>query len=1647
LNEKKQTRLVPTPEPPEANGTGDSIVIRRASENNLRGVDIDIPHNRITVVTGVSGSGKSSLAFDVVYREAQRRYLESFSAYARQFMGKLRRPDVAHTAGLLPAIAVSQRTVVGSPRSTVGTLSELYDDLRLLYARLGEAPPGVRPERRLFSFNSPHGACPACKGLGVEARIDPDLLISDPEKTLRGGALVITTPSGYIIYSQVTMDVLDQVCRAHGFSTDIPWKDLTEEQKAVVLYGSDRILIPFGKHPLESRMRWKGITARPREEGHYRGILPIMEATLRQKRNRNILRFARTMSCRQCGGKRLRPEALSVRFQGRDIAETAALSIRALDGFVREIDWSAAERPVGSPIRESILKRTALLIRLGLGYLALDRESTTLAGGEAQRIRLANQAGNGLRGVLYVLDEPTAGLHPSDTARLLEILRELRDNGNTVLIVEHDEAVIRAADHLIDLGPGAGIGGGRVLYSGKPEGILGEPAGSGPTRDHLAGALSIPAPATRRDGTGSISVFGARKHNLKRIDVEFRLGAFNVVTGVSGAGKSTLVKHVLSARLHERKMGPDAGASGFAIAGRVGKIIEIDQSPIGRTPRSNPATYTGISDRIRDLFAALPESSARGWGKGRFSFNVKGGRCEACQGAGLQQIGMHFLGDVEIVCPECEGRRFNDKTLEIRYQGRSILDVLEMSVEDAAEFFRNEPVLSRQLDVMVRLGLGYLKLGQSSTTLSGGEAQRIRLAAELNRPESGTTLYILEEPTTGLHPYDVKNLLESLQELVDKGNTIIAIEHDPEFIRTADRVIDLGPGSGDDGGRVVIAGTPEEVAEESSSLTGRALAGRAGAGWGFPGKDLPARSPDGPILLTGITTHNLRNIDVTIPFNRLTVVSGPSGSGKSSLAFDTLYAESLQRFVESFSTYVRSLIAKGGRPDVVSSQGLTPPIAISPKAAAHHPRSTVGTMTEIYDYYRLLYSRAGTLPDGSGKTLAASQFSFNHEQGACDHCRGLGRLTVCDPDRLVTDPERPLTDGALDGTKTGRFYGERHGQYVAALTAAGRELGIDFTAPWRKLDADARRVAMFGTGDRIYDVVWSYKRKTRAGDFRFRGPWKGFANLVNEEYERKHADHRGEAMLALMTKEPCPACGGARLKPLPLAVTFLGMNIAGMSALTAAEAIRFFEDTERTLGAGEKVRAVTEAVRAEILRRLRLIRDVGLDYLAVDRPSETLSGGEAQRLRLAGQLGSRLSGVTYILDEPTIGLHPRDTERLVGLLRNLTRLQNTVVAVEHDPDVIRAADWVIDMGPGAGRNGGRITAEGTPGAIAANPDSPTGRYLASPHGAASPLPGKSGPGLRIAGARANNLRSVDVSIPSGVLTAITGVSGSGKSSLVFDVLLASAEAGRPVECSAIEGLDRFAKIIHVDQEPVAGSSRSIPATYAGFFDTIRSLFAATPGAKDRGFGKPHFSFLTKEGRCEACGGSGKTTVSMDFLADVQTPCEDCSGTRYKPEVLEVGYEGKTIAEVLSLTASEAATFFSGHKAIERPLRLLEEIGLGYLQLGQPLDTLSGGEAQRLKLASGLMHSAAGVCLYLFDEPTTGLHFADIERLLGVFGRLLEHGNTLVVIEHNLQVIGRSQHVIDLGPGGGDAGGRVIACGTPAEVAADPRSATGAALSS
>ena len=1646
-----------------------TIAITRAAEHNLRSVSLEFPKNKLIVVTGVSGSGKSSLIFDVLYREAESRYLGSFSSYARQFMGKMRKPAVEKIEGLAPAIAFDQKSVISNPRSTVGTITGIYDSLRLLFARCGKLPADVDPfplNRSLFSFNSPDGACPTCKGLGVEDFLDPELLVEDDSRTLRQGALVITAPNGYIIYSQVTLDVLDQVCRSEGFNIDIPWKDLTPEQKHIVLYGSNKIEIPFGKHPLESRMKWSGITAKPREMDYYKGILPIMEAILQRDRNKNILRFVRTGPCRSCAGTRLNPKALSVTIGGYSIADLSAIQLDELSSLLGTLNLEPGTlnlkpgtlnlkpetlnlepglHDIASPIISHVCRQIDILTRLGLKHLSINRESTTLSGGETQRLRLATLASVGLSGLICIFDEPSIGLHPVETGQLIELLKDIRDRGNTVIVVEHDEEFILHADWLIDIGPGPGIHGGEVLFNGPITAIpklSGEEIHRSRTFSFLLGMEKLMVPETRRTGTGSLAITGASANNLRNINVAFRLQALNVVTGVSGAGKSSLTNQVLGEFLTAEINGKNQKKQDYlSITGwqGIGKVITIDQSPIGRTPRSNPATYTGLFDLIRDLFARQPEAVSMGYEKSRFSFNTPGGRCETCQGAGYQQVGMHFMGNVEVLCESCEGRRFDPDTLEIRYLNKSISEVLDLSVDQALAFFCQESKIIRFLEIMGGLGLGYLTLGQRSSTLSGGEAQRIKLATELSKPQAPHTLYIMDEPSTGLHNADVGNLLKAIDNLIRQGHTVILTEHHPGIIFAADHIIDLGPGSGKDGGQVVATGTPEEVVGCGESLTGKALADyrkkyerkttkyeRRSTNDEVE-RDALSRIPSPSdfvlrtssfVLLKSVSTNNLKHISLSIPKNKITVITGVSGSGKSSLAFDTIHAEAQNRFMEGFSTYIRSRIGLKEKPDFEEISGLTATLALEQSSPSPNPRSTIGTITGIYDFYRLLFSRAVT------PNVLSTLFSFNRQHGACPACSGLGQETRCDVTKLITNPELSILDGAMKGTKTGKFYGDPFGQYTASIKAVGHAHGIDYFKPWKELTLHQKELVLSGSGEDLYEVTWEFKREQRTGVHQFRGKWQGLLELVEQEYLRKHADHRAEGMMNVMTIRNCNTCSGSRLKPEALCHIIGGLNIADLSGLPVSEAITFFNDLTQITEPGKSF-LVIEPLAREIIRRLLVLADLGLPYLSINRPIGSLSAGEERRVRLASLMGSGISGITYILDEPTAGLHPRDTLKLMTHVRLLCDRGNTVILVEHDRDVILFADHVIDMGPGAGTNGGRVVAEGSPEIIMQHPDSLTGTYLRNVELKFQPCNRYLKPGLKISHSTIHNLKGFDIEIPAGGIVVVSGVSGSGKSSLVFDLIYESWRQERQVGCLNISGFENFSRIIAVEQTRDISSGTSVVATYTGLFDLIRDKFAGDAAAKASGISKNHFSFVNKPGQCPHCEGRGIVKTSMDFLPDVEVVCETCQGKRYIQAVLNIRILNKNIADVLSMTITEAVDFMAGNLKALEILRILSDTGLGYLTLGQSLSTLSGGEIQRLHLAVEMMKPVKGSSLYLFDEPTTGLHFHDTEQLLRLFDGLAIQGHSLLIIEHNPAVIAFADHVIELGPGGGNDGGFLI----------------------
>lgn len=1588
----------------------ESIIIEQAEENNLQSVSLCIPHYKFIVVTGVSGSGKTSLIEDVICREGRRLFFGNFTSWASARM--LSRPKVSNISGLFPVISISQSGIIKNPRSTVGTLTEINDLLRLLFARFASSTDyRPKPLRSLFSFNHPHGQCPECKGLGITDSIDPDLIVGNPDLSIREGALLLTTPDHYIIYSQITINELEKVCKAEGFSVDTPWKDLSEEQKKVIWYGSRKQKVLFGKHTLESRLRWTGITAKPRDESFYRGIIPVMEEILKRDRNPNILRFTASTTCAACKGKKLRPEALAFYFHDKNIDDFSAMELSDLHDYFLFLKENNKNPQGSEAIIESIIGRCQLLMQLSLGHLSPSRTSATLAEGELRRIRIAAQSACEMQNVLYVFDEPSAGLHPSEQAALMNIIRKLTDNRNTVIVAEHDESTMLACDHIIDIGPGPGKEGGEIIYNGSSSGFFKHP----PERSISAKYLCKPRVYEPKTVTGeTFRVKNASLHNLQNLDVTFRKACLNVITGVSGSGKSSLVACIIQQFLSSKEK-TDKTFS---------KVIHIDQSPIGRTPKSNAATYTGLSDHIRDLLALQPESKEKGFKKGQFSFVVKGGRCEECGGAGIKQIGMHFLGNVEVICDACNGKRFTEETLAVRYKGKNIHDILEMNVEQAHDFFEGNKKIRTYTETMLGLGLGYLPLGQPATTLSGGEAQRIKLASELSRSASGETLYLLDEPTTGLHAADTEVLLEAIQKLVKAGHTVICTEHEPAFILQAGYIADLGPGSGKNGGALVASGTPADIMKVDTSITGRELKKylntKVETPYTLQGEE--AKLYARPIDFKGISTHNLKNIDVTFPAGEISSVSGPAGSGKSSLIFDTVYAECQRRFTDGMSAYIRQFIGKAGNPVFDTCSGLSPAIALQKKNSSQNPRSTIATFTGLAELYRLMFSRLSENKGFSGPPPLSTAFSFNTEEGACTLCKGLGQIIRCNPDRLITHPELPLTEGALKGTKTGRFYGDPHGQYIAALIQAGIKHGINFGIPWNELDEKARNIALYGCGNEIFDIEWHYKRGQVEGIHRMKKKWAGFTGLVEEEYSRKHADHRGEAMMEIMMHQQCPECKGYRLKPDILQYTIGGSHIGELLLQTAEEALSWLvraEDFFASASRKETFRLLSQQIKSHILAIIRC----GLGYITMNRITGSLSGGEFQRLKLASLLHTPMTGIIYIIDEPSFSLHASDLENICNIIQELRSRGNTIILSEQRPEILQLANRLCLLGPEAGDKGGELLYSGTPE-----------NYITEINKLYQKIEKRNdnrNKYLEIRGASANNLREISLDIPLQNLCVITGVSGSGKTSLMREVIAASLLSGKTTNCRDIKIQWIHPDITFTEQDVPVGSALSIPLSYLGVMDAIRNLYAHQPSALHKSFKTSHFSFHHADGQCPECKGKGYTEISLDYWNDARMLCESCKGLRYKPEILEIITGSYSIGSLLQCSLKEISIFLSKQFDQKEWLKfssifnLAEKTGISYLRGGQSMNTLSTGEIQRLKLLAGIKGSYKNETLYLLDEPSGGLSPYDILNLMKLFDELIDNGSSIICVTHEPLLIRRAGCEIMLGPGGGKNGGEII----------------------
>ncbi|MFN7211991.1 MAG: hypothetical protein ACK5US_03500 [Lysobacteraceae bacterium] len=1942
-------------------GTDKTIRIRGARQNNLKNLDLDLPTGELIVVTGVSGSGKSSLVFDTLYAEGQRRYVETFSPYARQFLDRMDRPQVDAIFGVPPAIAIDQTNPVRTSRSTVGTMTELNDHLKLLFARAGrifcrrcaqpvtrDSPQGIvdalaarcaghgaarltitfpvrlpanfsedevrahlaaqgytrvhaertvgaeklldvvqdrlrwphderqrviealesalrfgggrvdvhatfddtapvtwrfstdlhcadcdihyaDPHPSTFSFNSPLGACETCRGFGRVIGVDLGLVVPDARKSLRDGAIKPwQTPS----FADCQRDLLKYAPKA-GVPLDTPWQLLGERERRWVIDGGADWT---GKW----QTQWYGITR----------FFAWLESKAYKMHIRVLLSKYRSYTpCAACAGARLKGEALLFRVGTADDAQaTLAATLGMTPGAATDPAAGAGRyarwRPVGTSwsdgqlqampglsihdimllplervrvffdrlhfdgvldaatelLLDEVRARLKFLNDVGLGYLTLDRQSRTLSGGEVQRINLTTALGTSLVNTLFVLDEPSIGLHPRDMHRVIEVMHRLRNAGNSLVVVEHDPQVMLAADRMIDMGPGPGERGGQIVFNGTPAAIR---TADTLTGQYLSGRKQIEVNLLNPDGyatrnvrpnTPRLVLEGAREHNLRGLTVEVPLNHLVVVTGVSGSGKSTLVQDVLYPALakamgrsvetpgaHDRLLGHDWLAD----------VAMVDQSPIGKTTRSNPASYVGAWDAIRKLFGQAPLARERHYGPGHFSFNAGDGRCPTCGGNGFEHVEMQFLSDVYLRCADCQGARFRPEILEVTLplagSPLSVAQVLDLTVAEALERFAGERDVVRSLRPLADVGLEYLRLGQPVPTLSGGEAQRLKIAGFLaEAARSGLTdvalggklarkgtLLLFDEPTTGLHFEDIARLMRALRKLLAAGHSLVIIEHNLDVIRAADWIIDLGPEGGDAGGMIITQGTPREVMAHATSHTGRALREyesaltSASPAWAAEGRQdsptahepsarylaaagprpapspadaregayLPARASRTPISnaieIRHAREHNLKDIDVDIPRDTFTVITGVSGSGKSTLAFDILFNEGQRRYLESLNAYARSIVQPAGKPDVDAIYGIPPTVAIEQRTSRGGRKSTVATMTEVYHFLRLLYLKLG-IPHCPTCKVPVEPQSFEAIAAALlrdyrGRHIGLMAPLVVNRKGLYTDLARwakgkGYTHLRVDGDwvptarwpRLDRFkehtielpvgdlvvYADAEAQ-LRALLATALEHGkgvVNVLAPLDRLrEALARGEAAPSLDSRVFSTkracpscgtsfaepdprLFSYNSKHGwcTGCFGTGLKLAGFDAEQTGEETVWNAWYEGEAT-------PCETCDGQRLNPVALAVQWQGRSIARLAAGSVAAA-RVLFDQLRLEGREE---AIARDVLTEVRARLAFLEEVGLGYLALDRAAPTLSGGEAQRIRLAAQLGSNLQGVCYVLDEPTIGLHPRDNRILLDALARLESKGNTLVVVEHDEDTIRRAAHVIDIGPGAGTRGGRVVAQGTVADLMAAPDSVTGRFLRTPlvH-PATPRRAvdKRTPRLHLRSASLHNLHATSADIPLGRLTVVTGVSGSGKSTLARDVLLANLQravatptyAPRAAEttrgkaarrdtaprpdyavaraarrfsdwhgCAEVAGWQQIDRVLEVDQTPIGKTPRSCPATYVGFWDTIRKLFADTAEARMRGYGAARFSFNTGQGRCPGCEGQGLRTLEMNFLPDVKVLCDVCGGRRFNVDTLGIALRGRSAGDVLAMEIDEAVQFFANSPSIARPLQLLQDVGLGYLTLGQPSPTLSGGEAQRIKLVTelvkvrmdeGLTRTGRAYTpphtLYVLDEPTVGLSMADVEKLIAVLHRLVDSGNSVVVIEHNLDVIAEADWVIDLGPEGGDAGGQVVAQCPPQELA-------------
>ncbi len=1604
------------------------IKIRGASEHNLKNIDVDI-YDGLTVVTGVSGSGKSSLIFDILYKEARRRFLEAFSVNKEEI--NIAPAKVRSITGIGPTIALGQNLLNRNPNSILASAMGLIPLLKLLYARYGKRRCHICGNN--LYFMKEEQIISKIEGFARNSTLTISVLLVQNVKgshmTLLESLIKEFGQNNIIVDGKewdsnpLTWNKPHNIqITLNKINSNTPVNELYNILQTGAALGANSYLVKTENQEI--------IVARVPVCTNCGGWFGELEPT-HFKRN---CPYCKGKGCIECNNTGFHPLASNVTWSGLLFPKFLEMNVGELLELFSKDDLPASDRLI-----HEIKRRLAALDAVGLKYLTLDRISPTLSRGESQRVRLAITLLSELEDITHILDEPTIGQHPADVARLLPKLNKL---AGPVIYIEHDRLATIMADQVIDIGPSAGNEGGEIIFTGTPAELWKADTSTG---KFFSFEETIKLPQKKLAPQKFLSIKGANKHNLKNIDVKIALNRFNIITGISGSGKSTLIEEILYNSIKQKKpIGCDE-----LIGPKLNPVL-VDQSPIGKNPRSNPATYTKIAEIIRKLYEKNTRFKAT-----YFSFNTSEGQCPTCNGMGALEIKMRYLPSNWITCADCGGQRFSEEVLleKVNCGDRllSIAELYDLPIHEVTKIFENENrltakdlmIIKKMLKAFNDIGLGYISLGQPSPTLSGGEAQRIKLSKYLGRNTLENQIFILDEPSTGLHPKDLAGLLTILKKLIESGATIVIIEHNIDMIRAADWIIDLGPGSGPKGGELVYQGTLEGLMKNNRSFTSKALKEDASI---KPTSTLKKerKKKKSYIVIENAHVHNLKNISTKIPKGKLIVVTGVSGSGKSSLIIDTLEAEARRRYFETLSMYERQSTKERSEALVsnISGLGITALISSEKKRLGwfFNLRITIGRITDINLHLANLFSYIGDvlcptckqhmvrkekwycekcnvfLPIAKPRHFISSNYS-----AACLKCNGIGSNQVPNPDKLIIHPEKPLCKGAMYSPgffPKGYLCKPYNVGYYFIQALADRYGFNQFETPWNEMSEEAKKAFLFGAEKPLTCHIENKKGQRYTKDLIF----KGFYEQWLRDWDT------GGTFTDTML---CSECNGTGFRPQYLKFSFLGYNIHEIAETPLNELYKKFREQS------------TEQFQHDfiinsfkiIFNRLEFLVRIGLGYTHLNRVVETLSAGEAQRIRLAGLIGSNLSSLTILLDEPSRGLHPSELQSLLNILRELRDKGNTIIIIEHDLLFIESAEYIIDMGPEAGLNGGEIVAKGSIEEIKKT-NTITAEWLNGKRKFNIPSKRRTQKKwLKIHGAYEHNLKGGIVKIPHGCIVGICGISGSGKSTLLIDTLgralipknhttSVSREPIKPGIYDKIEGT--LPQTIIIDQTKKKIGS---PLKFLGLEQNFVKIYAETEDCKFLNLSEKD---LTK--KCSICNGKGYTKIDMKFLPDIIEICDVCKGSGLQAKAHKIYYKDISYSELNNLSIKKVFDLFKDNVTIANKLKNAIKVGLGYLQLNQPARTLSGGEAQRLKIVKELGKKTKKNTLYILDEPTIGQHLEDVSKLIDVLHLLVENGHTVVIIEHHPYILAACDWLIEMGPGAGPEGGRVIAKGPPEHIA-------------